>query len=434
MSSLPALLALLAAAEPPALPLEEALRSLEAGNLTLAQARDRAREVEAARGLARAPLLPALTASGSYVRNSDAAEVPIGELFARTLPAGAALPAGLPARLVIQPGEAWSAAAALRVPLAAPSQWAELSAASAQARASAAGAETARQELRTALVATGWSADASEQVALAAERALATARTHAESARRARAAGTGTPLAVLQAETEAVRRESELTRARAEVERLRLALGVLLGREGPVRIAMGEPPAGAGPDRAALREEALGRRPEVRAARATAEAARAGVTAARLRWLPTLSASGTAFASDVAYPTGKKDGWRASLDLSWALFDGGAREASSARARAAAEEAEAAERQAALEVAQQVADAARDREVARERLALAERERALAQETLATAERAFAGGAASALDLLDASDRLYQADAGLAQARARLGAAGAALDRAVGRP
>jgi len=40
---------------------------------------------------------------------------------------------------------------------------------------------------------------------------------------------------------------------------------------------------------------------------------------------------------------------------------------------------------------------------------------------------------ASSLDVLEANDRLFQSEVGLADARARLGIALAALDRATGR-
>ena len=35
---------------------------------------------------------------------------------------------------------------------------------------------------------------------------------------------------------------------------------------------------------------------------------------------------GSIFAQDVPLPTGKRDGWRASVDLVWPIFDGGGRE------------------------------------------------------------------------------------------------------------
>jgi outer membrane protein TolC len=157
------------------------------------------------------------------------------------------------------------------------------------------------------------------------------------------------------------------------------------------------------------------------------------VRSAWARLLPQLSASGSAFASDVAYPTGETEGWRASLDLAWPLYDGGLRggkrrEAEARRAQAAA----AAEAQR-LAVLQEVRDAARDLAVARERLRLAEQQRALATDAQGTAQRSFEAGLASSLDVLDANDRRYVADVGLAEARARLATARAALDRAVGR-
>ena len=46
--------------------------------------------------------------------------------------------------------------------------------------------------------------------------------------------------------------------------------------------------------------------------------------------------------------------------------------------------------------------------------------------------RGFEAGVASSLDVIDANDRLYQADVGLADARARLAQARVALDRALG--
>ena len=82
---------------------------------------------------------------------------------------------------------------------------------------------------------------------------------------------------------------------------------------------------------------------------------------------------------------------------------------------------------------QEVADATRDLDVARERLRLAETQRGLASDAAASARRSFEAGIASSLDVVDANDRLYQADVGLADGRARLAQAAIALDRALGR-
>jgi outer membrane protein TolC len=86
-----------------------------------------------------------------------------------------------------------------------------------------------------------------------------------------------------------------------------------------------------------------------------------------------------------------------------------------------------------LSVIQQIRDAARDVSVARERLRLGEAQQKLAADAAASAQRSFDAGIASSLDTLDANDRLYQADVGLAEARARLAQAVLALDQALGR-
>ena len=411
------------AAEPRTLTLDEALRELDARSWTLEQARSRVGEAAGVSRQALAPSLPTLTAAGGFTWNSDAA------VFARPPVA----PGAAPEVVVIQPQQVFAVSGGVRVPLFVPSAWSEAAAARSAERGVAASADAVRLQLHAALRQAAWNGTAAEEVVAATERAVESAEEQARSAERAVAAGTGVPLAVLQARTEAVKRRSDLARARADVERARLASGVLLGRAEPVRIPMALEPVAAPPDARALAEEALGRRPELRAAAEQVEVAERQHRAARYRWLPQLSASAAVFAQNEPLPTGQKDGWRVTVDASWPIFEGGAREGRSQQADAAAQEARAAVEAQRVAVAQEVEDAARDVAVAGERLRLAEDQVKLAGEAAATARRGFAGGVSSSLDVLDANDRLYQAEVGLADARARLGAAVASLDRAAGR-
>ena len=414
---------------PGTLPLDEALRTLDVENLTLAQARSRAEQAEALVRQAKAPLLPTLSATGSYVRNSDSATAPLGTILAGQLPAGSPRPADI----VIQPLQVWNATGALRVPIVNPTGWADLAQERRGAAAAAASSEAVRLQVRATFRQAAWSAAAADEIVAATERALESAREQARIAERALQVGTGTPLAVLQARTEAVRRESDLVRAQADQGRARLALGVLLGQARPVQVLMPDPePPGALED-GALSAEALEQRPEVRAASEQVAAAERQLDSADTRFLPQLAAAGSAFVQDSPAPTGKYDGWRVSLELSWALYDGGLRYGKRSQAQAAIAEARAAAAAQRVSVVQEVEDAVRDATVAVERLRLAVDQRSLAAETAATARRGFAGGVASSLDVLDANDRLYQSEVGLADARARLGGALAALERAVGR-
>ncbi len=401
----------------PELSLDAALAELDRQNLGIAQARSRAEEASAIEGQVRAQLVPSLSAQGSYARNSDDARF------------------SMPGRsVVIQPLEQLSAGAAVRVPLVVPSAWFEVRAARGGARAADASADATRQQLRAGFAQAAHGARAAEEVLLASERAVEVAAEHARSADRRVKAGIAPPLDALRARTEQVRRESDLARARADLDRARLALGTLLGREAPVRIVV--PVLVAAPaarEPAASAAEAVERRPEMSAQRAQVEAAEDQVRASWARLVPQLSATGSAFASDVAYPTGEREGWRATVDLTWPIFDGGLREARRRQARAQLATARAGAEAQRLAVVQEVADGARDLAVARERLRLAETQRGLAADAAESARRSFEAGVASNLDVVDANDRLYQADVGLADARARVAQAAIGLERALGR-
>jgi outer membrane protein TolC len=428
----------LAAAPAPAeLPLPDALAELDRQSPALTQARARADE---ASGLVRqslSALLPSVTATGTCLRNSDDARINLGAILT-LLP----LPPGtpVPPPVVIQPLESLTGTLAARVPLLVPTAWFELEAAREARGGAAAQAEASRSALRAALATTAHLGAAAEEAVAASERAVANAAELAASAERKVQAGTAPPLDALRARTELVRRESDLVRSRADLARLRQAAGALLGRPSPVRVLVpgaaapeGASPAPAPPDGGALVAEALSRRPEVAAAGAQVLAAEAQVRSAWARLLPQLSATGAAFASDVPSPTGAKQGWRATLDLSWSLYDGGLRYGKRGEAEARAAGARAAEAAQRVAVAQEVQDAARDLGVAAERHRLAVEQRRLAGEAAGTARRGYEGGIASSLDVVDANDRLYLADVGLAEARARLAAAQVALERALGR-
>jgi outer membrane protein TolC len=418
------------AEEPRTLTLAQALGELDAQSYVLAEARSRVTQAQALVGQASSPLLPQLAAAGGYTRNSDEARVGLGGIFQGL---GLPPPAGVPGTLYIQPISAWTVSASARIPLVVPHAWADRAAAQRATEAAAASLATARLGLRAALVQAAWAAAAAAEIVVASERAVDVAHEHRETAARMLAAGETAALSVLRADTEAVKRQSDLVRARAELERARLATGVLLGTSQPVRVLPGAPPADATAGSELLVHEALGQRPEIAASAAKIRAAEAQSRSARLRLLPQISGSAAVFASDMPYPTGKKDGWRLTVDATWPLFDGGYRRSKRKESDAQSEGVRAAAEAQRLAVAQEVADAVRDLRVAAERVRLAEQQAGLAAEAAASAKRTFEAGITGSLEVLDANDRLYQADVALADARGRLGIAHAALRKAVGR-
>jgi outer membrane protein TolC len=403
-----------------AMTLPEALAELDRQNPTLEEARARARAALGVVKQATAPLLPTLQVGGGYFYNNASVII--------TAPQGGAIE-----RIYIQPLDAWQGLGAVRVPLVVPEAWFSAAAARDAALAAAESSDATRLTVRAALVQAAWTAWAGDEIVAASERAVANARSQADSAKRLLGGGMGTPLSVLQAEPSATRRESDLVQARSDRSRARIAVGVLLGRPDPVAIVMPPLPAATTYDVEALFQEAVEHRPELRAQAAVTRSYEKQKSSALWRLAPTISASGSGQGQTVPYPTGDQWGWRVSVDLTWTLYDGGFRYGKADQADAQAAESRAAEQGTRLQVLQEVQNAARDVEVARQRLALARSERDTADAAAASARRGFGEGLTSSLDVLSANEILYGAEVQVAGASARLGGALAALDRAVGR-
>jgi outer membrane protein TolC len=195
----------------------------------LIQVRSRVADARALATQARVPLVPTVVAAGGYTRNSADAVVDF---------TGTPLASIHPGALVIQPLGVWTVAGTVRVPLVIPNAWADWAAAQRAADAVAATAESARLQLRASLAQAAWAAAAAEEIVDVSERAVTVADEHRRSAARGVTAGTEAPLSVLKAETEVVKRQSDLAQARANCERSHLALGVLLGKSEPLRVLL----------------------------------------------------------------------------------------------------------------------------------------------------------------------------------------------------
>lgn len=432
-----ALLALLLpsvlAAEPRSLTVEEAIALLEAHSPAVARAEAQVEQLDGARLVALSASLPSLVANGAYVRNNAEVELALGQLMdALAALTGQSASGDTPDSILLQPLDSLSGNLALKVPLITPSAWASAGAAARSAQASEANADAVRSTTRGAALQAFWLAAAAEAMVEAAERSVERARALVVSAERSVAVGTATRLSLLQAQTDLARREGELLSSRAALTRARLAAGALLGLSEPVVVTLVEPSVVAAQDPDQLVTLALERRAELLAAEAQVEAARLQRLSARLGYVPSLSGSFTAFASNVAYSTGDKTGWRASLDLSWPLVSGGARLGTARRSEGAFLEAEAALRAVELQVTQQVQLAVVDADVAAQRREQAARQLELAEEGARVAQRSFDEGLVDSAAVLDALDRLDRARASQIDAVARLGLAGIALQTATG--
>ncbi|WP_225411580.1 TolC family protein [Stigmatella hybrida] len=408
--------------------LEEALRLVDAQNQDFAQVRARVQEAQGISRQALAALLPVLVATGSYTRNNEEAAIEFSR-FLDTLEAGLSEIAqrpisldrgGAPADRVIQPLDALTATGTLRVPLFAANAYWDFLAAKEGVNAAQASTQVARQRARSALLRALWLGSTAEAFVEVAQRGVTTSEQYVKTAERAVTAGTTVQLAVLRAQTELTRRQKELSDARNRLEAVRLSIGVLLGQQQPVQVQL---PALEIPEAMAeesLVAEALKERAEVGAQHAVKRAADHGITSAWWRLAPTLAATGSVFASDTPFLTGDKTGWRATLELTWTLYDGGLRYGKLQQARGTLARVQAEQKGLELQISQEVRNALREFRLGQEQLALSERQRALAQEAARTAQNSFEQGVAGYTEVLDTLDRLYMAEAGEQEARARL--------------
>jgi len=414
------------------LDLDQAVTRFREESPTMAILAGRVAEAQATVKLATAATLPVLAAQGGYTRNSDQAVISIGTILqniADSLPAQITLdPSLLPPDFIMQPQDQFTAGASLQVPLIQPQAWADVGAAKAGRDAVEATAESRRLQAESGLVKACWLAQAAQEKVDVTARGVTTAKAHEASTRRRLDAGIGTQLDVLQAQVELARRKSDQVSAVADLDKARGAIGALLGIQGPVDVKLPALDADPAPEEGVPDDH-----PDLVAAHAAWQATQRQVASAWWRQAPTLSGSATVFGSDVQYVTGKKDGWKLSLNLTWVLFDGGARYGLLDKARAQRVQAEAQEQQARLNLDRDARDAERSLQAARELLALAQEGSKTAAEAEATATRLYDAGLLNSLDLIDAQQRHIEADLGLAGVHAQLAAARSDLAVAHGR-
>ena len=250
--------------------------------------------------------------------------------------------------------------------------------------------------------------------------------------------GTAAPLDALRARTEQVRRESDLVRARAELGGARLALGILLGREGPVRVMVPDARRGAGGRPTSATP--LGRGALTARARSSPRSARRWTPPRRrcarawARLAPQLSASASVFARGRALPDRREGRLARHGGPHLAALRRRAPLREAPRRREAQLAARARRRGGAAARGRAGGRGRRARPRGRARAAPARRDaaRGSPSDAAASARRSFEAGVASSLDVIDANDRLYLGGRGARRrARARLAQA---RDRARPRP
>jgi outer membrane protein TolC len=425
MTALALLTALLAGQAQP-LSLEEALRQADAQNQDLAVSRARLERSRAATARAWAGYLPQLNVGGSYTRNSVEAEISIPSGFAIRDVGGPTSgpfdpsrepspqnPPGAPTHLILFPTDFATATiqkqnqlagyAELRQPIFQPALGAMIRNAQLSEQAQELQLEAVRKELLFGTAQAYLAAAGLKETALVQERMLQTYRAQEENARLKLEAGAVPRIDFVRARLDRVQAEQDLERTQIAYGSARSGLATLLAREPDFEVMGREglrPELEVDPDSA---QQAAQARPELRAAALGEDLAETARWAAKFTYLPTLNFTARYQLANVEGFTGQPDSWAAILSLNWALFDGGAREAQLREAKAAVAEARAQKRSTDLRVNDEVRRAVLELQRARVNREKSEARLKLAEENLELTRTAYDAGAATSLDVSQAT-------------------------------
>ena len=328
--------------------------------------------------------------------------------------------------IVIQPGEIMQGQLEITQTLISPARFFAIRSAAKAERAATLNLGNGRRALLFGVASAYYGVASLKQALSVSERLLEIAQRQEKDARVRFQAGTIAKVGLLRAEIDRARAEQDLKRAHNAFESSKVALATLLDRDTAFDVAEPpSPPLPENPQPDELVSIALQRRLDVQAARAQIDAARAGRNAAVGRYLPNVGAFYRHQRQDQPGLLGSGSNWMAGLQLQWQLLDGGLRESDIREGNAKIAEAEAGARRAEARARQEVIQAVLDHDSARANAAKAREQRDLAAENLRLVDVSYRAGAATAVELADATATLRNAE--IAATTEGLGAQLAAL-------
>jgi outer membrane protein TolC len=381
---------------PTVLTLDDALRLARERNLDLKVLGAQLAQADEISAKAWSRYLPQATATGTYTRQK--------EIIVELPPeAGGAVP--------FQRAESVQGQLEVTQLLFSPSTWYGIRSAARSEEATSLSIGDARRALLFGVAEAYYGVASLGRAVEVSQQLLENAQRQEKDARVRFQAGSIAKVALLRAEIDRARAEQDLKRASNSYESARVALATLLDR--PPDFAVTEPPPPPLPERPDVEQlvrSALDARLDIRAARARLAAAEATRKAAYGRYLPDLLGFGRYQRQNEAGFVGSDESWAAGVQLQWQIFDGGLRESDVREGSARIVEADASLRSAEAKVRQEISQALLDLDSARANAIKAREQRDLSAENLRLLDVSYRAGAATAVELADATATLRNAE------------------------
>jgi outer membrane protein TolC len=411
---------LLALQEEP-LTLESAVKlALERNERALAT-QESVASAEAQVARARAYFLPAITTTGTYTRRPFEVRRTVGST-----------------EIVVQRFNALSGVATLNLTLFDSKSIPALNAANSQRRSAVAMASESRRQLSFEVCQAFLSTLSTGQVLEASRHRYDFAKQNLDAARARYSAGLASVNDVTLAELEFATAEVGVTQVEGQVQTSTLQLGYLLAAPEAVRQPLVVPEfliqagQGEGADAEKLVAEAQSRRLDLISLRWLAKAQHSLAAEPVLRWLPSLSLGGQFRYTNESGLTGQPTNWNVGMTLSWSVFDGFTRNADYKDRKALAQVADLSVRASLRAVDMEIREALVSLASQRASLKQAAVAHEAAKKNAAETAELYRQGLASALQVADATVRLFEAEVGFVSQRYGLGIAFLNLEAALG--
>jgi len=287
--------------------------------------------------------------------------------------------------------------------------------------------EGSRQDLRVLAFDTARAflqAKTSERLLEAAKQRVQRAKANQDNARARAEAGLASINDATRADLEVASASREVAQADGQVKRAYLQVAFLMGRPAVSRLGdtarvleAAEKTAGKAHE---LAKDAEARRPDIRAAEARSEAARKGAAEPLYRLAPTLNASANVRLTPDALPTQPVADTTFLLNLSWTIFDGGARYGDRRSREAQARSTELEERLLKRGVAVEIGLALASLDAAREGYRVTGEVLAAATKNGQETEILYKQGLARAIELTTANAQRFDAEVSRATAKLQM--------------
>lgn len=426
-------------ADAPVLTLEEAVRRAESpeGSLDLVVLRERLEQANVSVNRAWSALLPVVTASGAYTRNSVGAIIPFPNFAAgfSEQPGPDGTPITVPNEVVeveVQPQNMWAAQIQATMPILVMPAYYGIANAKQAVELTEKNITFARNELIFSLTQAYYGAVASKRLIEVSAAQLETAREQERVAQAQFDVGEIPKVGYLRAAVQRAGFEQSLVRAQNAYVSAKLGIAQLIGLDQPFTVvepAAVEPPAGSVDT---LVRAGLEGRQDLAAQRDAVEIAERAVKAAYWQFAPIVAANGTYNWTNFGGFTGESTTWAVTVNAVFTIFDW-SRYADIGEAKSQLRQSQAERENLARTVTREVKTALLELESARANLITAQEGARLASESAELVRAQYEAGAATYLDVTDANSVEFTARVQVVTEELNTQVAALRLSRAIGK-